>query len=581
MKRFRLRTIKGRMLCAMLALGIVPLVLLGIISYQVSENAISRQVEEIHRYNINTYARNIQFAFDNLRQSADDFLYGKGEYSTGQIIAMMRKEPDYYNTLSYYQQAKIKKLFNNQTYLMMPHSIQSQRIVLESTNGLRFEKRYADGLEWVDVDIRNEDEEYKELYEEALERSEKEIFCRAGEDSFLYMKVIYELKNLRPIGYLVIEVDCDLFQTILPAVNEMENAAYVVVDTYQKDDPQIVFSSGNMENLEAIIRQYYAGEAERKQTVKTGQTTEETSGWDILYLIDKKALSKNAFPISQATIGFLILSAGIVFLFGVWLSRLINRPLEKLSCAIKKVGEDGAYIIEERFGDDEIGRIGNQFKIMVEQNLSLKDRLYQAEIRKKEAELIALQAQINPHFLYNTLDAIYLMTQMGRTKDAGKMILSLSEIFKTSLNKGQEFTKVKNEVSHIQHYLYIQKMRYGDKLNYEISISEDILEEKMLKLILQPIIENGIYHGLEPKVSGGFLMISGERDNDELVFVIKDNGAGMAHEEWKKGYGLTNVRQRIRLYYGEEYDLQVSSTVGEGTSVTVRLPLDDRQDLWV
>ena len=347
----------------------------------------------------------------------------------------------------------------------------------------------------------------------------------------------------------------------------------MVVDTRKSDVPRIVFYAGQMDGLEEKVERYYAEDMKEYESLKIGRVTNMASGWDVLYLVNKNELSANVSAIRTITEGFVIAIAFIIVLLAIWISRLINRPLEQLVSAIRKVGEGKDYVIDEQFGDDEIGRIGNQFKNMVEQNLNLKDRLYRAEIKQKESELIALQAQINPHFLYNTLDSIYLMTQMGRAVEAGKMTLALSDMFKISLSKGQEFIKVKDEVNHIKNYLYIQKMRYGNKIDYEIEVSDRIMEEQMLKLILQPIIENSIYHGLEPKGSGGMIAISGVRQRDDMVFSISDNGVGMENEEWKKGYGLRNVMQRIQLYYGDNYGIEIESKVGKGTRVTVCLPV--------
>ncbi len=571
--KLRVKTIKGKMIIAVLTLSIMPLVLLGIFSYQVSRNAIFQQVEKIHDYNIHTYDKNITLIFENLRQSTNDFLYGKGELNTEKMISLLEKEPGYYEQLSVYRKASLIKMFKEQVYIMMPNNVQAKEIVLKSLNGVGFRGFYKDGLEQTEVLSGTDYVNYKDLFDEAVQKPNKEIFVNSGSGSFYYMKVIYGLKSFRPIGYLLLTLDSNILQTILPAGEELNNAAYVVVDTRKSDVPRIVFYAGQMDGLEEKVERYYAEDMKEYESLKIGRVTNMASGWDVLYLVNKNELSANVSAIRTITEGFVIAIAFIIVLLAIWISRLINRPLEQLVSAIRKVGEGKDYVIDEQFGDDEIGRIGNQFKNMVEQNLNLKDRLYRAEIKQKESELIALQAQINPHFLYNTLDSIYLMTQMGRAVEAGKMTLALSDMFKISLSKGREFIKVKDEVNHIKNYLYIQKMRYGNKIDYEIEVSDRIMEEQMLKLILQPIIENSIYHGLEPKGSGGMLVISGGRQRGDMVFSISDNGVGMENEEWKKGYGLMNVMQRIQLYYGDNYGIEIESKVGKGTRVTVCLPV--------
>lgn len=580
MRYFRLRTIRSRILCAMLMLSMIPLALLGIISLSVSREVVSQQVEEIHSYNITTYDRNISLVFDNLRQASREFLYGKGEQMTDKIMSLLEKEPDYYEKLSVYKQAELKKLFESQVSIMMPSNIQADEIIFDNLNGLRFRREFRNDLAYTYVTYGTAQKDYEELYQMALKSAEKEIFVRSDQESFTYLKIIFGLKRFNAVGYFVINVDSDVLQSILPAAEELDNAAYVVVDTHKQEDPQIVFSVGRAENLEKLVQQYYDGTLVQGGEWKTGRVTNASTGWDVMYFVNKEVLLKKAFLIGKVTAGFIVLTTAIVLLLGIWIAGMLNRPLAQLSNAIRKVEEQGAYTIEETFSDDEIGKIGNQFKNMVEQNLSLKEGIYKAEIKKKEAELTALQAQINPHFLYNTLDAIYLMTQIGRPQDAGKMILALSEMFKTSLNKGQEFISVRDEIEHIKNYLYIQKMRYGDRINYTLNIAEELLDERMLKLVLQPIIENGICHGLELKKEGGVLAISGCYEENEIRFVIQDNGAGMEEGAWKKGYGLNNVNQRIKLYYGEDYGIAVESRPGEGTIVTVRLSLTPEMGKW-
>ena len=203
-----------------------------------------------------------------------------------------------------------------------------------------------------------------------------------------------------------------------------------------------------------------------------------------------------------------------------------------------------------------------------------------------------LQEQINPHFLYNTLDAIVWMTEAGEKQKAIQVIQELSSFFRISLSKGQSEITVRNEKEHVKNYLEIQRYRYQDILDYEIDFDEEILDYHIQKLTLQPIVENALYHGIKNKRGGGCIKVSGKQDGEDIVFTIEDNGIGMNEEGLEKlrklisgelvseelvsdeqrGFGMANVEQRLEVHYGSEYGMTVDSTYGEGTTVTVRIP---------
>lgn len=572
MRRFWPKSIRSRMMLMCMFLSIVPILVIGTVAYRTSTHTIIQQVVKIHQYNIDTYDRSIMTAFRTLYRATQDFLYGE-ETAGGKVVTLLEKESDYYENLSVYKKYELKKTLDERVKRLIPYNFDAKKVVLSNRKGFTYTQSLKEGETYTDIDTRVKDDTYAELYEKALVSKNREVFSRKDENTFNYMRLIYSLSDFKPKGFLLLEVDNNILESILPAGEELDSVMYAVVDTLEEKAPIPVFWAGNLDKPEELIQKYYMGELDIEKQWNVGKLYNEASGWDVLFIADTGVLAEKAKNINMITIIMVFVMSILVLFLGIWMSHIINRPLMKLGNAIRRVGEDGDYRITETFGEDEIGRIGRQFSQMVEQNLVLKDSLYQTKIKQKEAELIALQAQINPHFLYNTLDAIYLMTQMGRGLEAGEMTLALSEIFRTSLNKGQEFTRVKDEVRHIGNYLYIQQKRYGDKIKYHINVQEDIMEERMLKLVLQPIIENAIYHGLEQKALSGSLCIEGSRGDQHMAFTISDDGVGMANEEWKNGYGLSNVRERLKLYYGKEYDLQVQSKVNEGTCVTVYIPL--------
>ena len=217
----------------------------------------------------------------------------------------------------------------------------------------------------------------------------------------------------------------------------------------------------------------------------------------------------------------------------------------------------------------------------------LMEQNVEEQRQKRKSELRALQAQINPHFLYNTLDSIIWMAEWGKTKEVVLMTSSLAKLLRRSISNQNELVRVEEEVEYTRSYLTIQKMRYKDKLEYDIQVSPEVLGQKIPKLVLQPLVENAIYHGIKYKEGKGIVQIEGWIGQKELILRISDDGIGMTEAQLEKifekretdirknGVGVLNVHERIQLYYGKDYGLRFSSTLGEGTVVEVRIPCEE------
>jgi two-component system sensor histidine kinase YesM len=216
----------------------------------------------------------------------------------------------------------------------------------------------------------------------------------------------------------------------------------------------------------------------------------------------------------------------------------------------------------------------------------IEEQVTQEQKKLRKAEFELLQAQINPHFLYNTLDAIVWSAEAGNQKQVVKMVGSLSDFFRTSLNKGKEVVTVREELQHVRSYLEIQQIRYQDILSYEINVPEELYEFMIPKITIQPVVENALYHGIKNRRGGGRITVTGEIQDTDYVIRVRDDGIGMDEERLmevragltdqnpgsNKIYGLYNVNQRIRLGCGDEYGISIDSTYEEGTTVTIRLP---------
>ncbi|MCG8502937.1 MAG: sensor histidine kinase [Firmicutes bacterium] len=304
--------------------------------------------------------------------------------------------------------------------------------------------------------------------------------------------------------------------------------------------------------------------------------------WTLLNLVPLDELVKEN-KIIQRVVLLGILSSIIVCIIVVFIfSVKVLSPLRQVRTLMGSLENEHFDVNMDIRGNDEIALLGISFNKMSKRLKTLMEVVYATRLKQKEAELKALQAQINPHFLYNTLDTIYWMGRIENAFETSKLVEALAKLFRLSLNKGNEFTTVRNEVEHLENYIIIQQKRYEDIIDFSINLSEEVLDCKVVKLILQPLVENAIYHGIEKKGQKGTIDIMIEKKNDRLLYIITDNGQGADEKEingllqnvtnHNRGFGIKNVNDRIKLYFGEEYGLQFHSTPGIGTKVIVVQP---------
>lgn len=264
----------------------------------------------------------------------------------------------------------------------------------------------------------------------------------------------------------------------------------------------------------------------------------------------------------------------------------ITKPIKELSQVTDQVSKGNLEVRSQVYDGAEARMLSESFNDMIDKINELLSQVTTEQIRLRKAEFELLQAQINPHFLYNTLDAIVWLAEAGEQKQVVSMVGSLSDFFRTSLNQGKDMVTIREELQHVGSYLQIQQVRYQDILEYDINLPDTVNEYLIPKITLQPIVENALYHGIKNKRGLGHISITGEEGEDGFTIVVRDDGIGMTEEKLnqiiheihhmeskeKVVYGLYNINERIRLNFGENYGLTITSTHGEGTSVSVFLP---------
>ena len=317
-----------------------------------------------------------------------------------------------------------------------------------------------------------------------------------------------------------------------------------------------------------------------KKTCTLTTSTSEENQWKFYLYKSESAISGSVKRLFLEEIPLIILCAAVILLIGTVFSRLFTRKIEELTVNMDQVNHGSREVTVTSDSEDEVGILINSFRNMMDEINRLIDEVYVNKIALKEFELKALQAQINPHFLYNTLSVMNWMAIRSGQKDISKVTLALSTFYRTALSKGEDMVTVENCIRNMEAYLEIQLVMHDHDFHVEWQIDPEIKNEKVPKLLLQPVVENALEHGLDEKESGDKNLYLAFLDQGEDVeIIVKDNGMGMEQEKAEtlvtyqaKGYGLKNVNDRICLLYGEEYAIRIFSAPGQGTKVIMRLP---------
>ncbi|MDD3251019.1 MAG: sensor histidine kinase [Lachnospiraceae bacterium] len=335
-------------------------------------------------------------------------------------------------------------------------------------------------------------------------------------------------------------------------------------------------------------RETFRGE-KRDITVKSVGYT----GWKIIGVTPEKGIALNNLKTKLFLVFVVAFFLFVLVIINAYISNRITVPIQKLEKSVNAL-EAGELDTEVYTGGSyEIQHLGRSIGDMAHQIQVLMNDIVAEHESKRKSEFDTLQSQINPHFLYNTLDIIVWMIENEQKAEAVKLVTALARFFRISLSKGKSIIPVRDELEHVRNYLMIQQMRFKNKFIYEINAAPEVLNLASLKLMLQPLVENAIYHGMEFMDGDGRITITARQDGADLWFTIQDNGLGMTKEQADSlltdqphkssnrgsGIGVKNVNERIRLYFGEEYGLTIESEPDEGTCVSIHLPATSYQEI--
>lgn len=572
MKNWQLR---NKIIAAFIIGIIVPLTIVGFLSYFITSRIVKR--------NINDYIlQTLEQANSNLNTIVDDvndlslFIIGDED-----VRNLLKYRVDNYDS-DYILKNRVGNYFLN----LCNSKIYIRSISLIDNDG----KEYQYGSQVANTDINFIKENTAEGGSYTISPNLVQNYLDVGEKTVIaFSRQINDVKTFKKIGLVSIDIDQNYINGIYKYLKLRNTGEMVLIN---KDGsvissnsivkvPKDTFSKENMKILSQNTAGYFRKEIEGKDMLIAYNTSKKT-GWKIVQIVPYDDVMRDGIYLRNFTIIIAIIFSIVAVIVSIRFASYITGSLYKLIDAMAEV-EKGRFDlkVEVEF-DDEVGKLGKGFNHMIKKIEQLIDEVYKTEIKEKEAQISALQSKINPHFLYNTLDTIHWIGRMEEAPRTSEMIQALSDLFRLSLGKDEYIIKIEDEKEYLKNYVLIQKIRYEDQVDIEMDIDLDIYQYSIVKMILQPIVENALIHGMEDMEKKGRIKISGYKEGENIIFCITDNGRGMDEsvvnqildEENKKtkGLGIKNVDDRIKLYFGKKYGLDIKSQINKGTVVQITIP---------
>jgi two-component system sensor histidine kinase YesM len=401
-------------------------------------------------------------------------------------------------------------------------------------------------------------------------------------------------KDGKIIGYSMIDIPEDVLQEVLASSNTLQPVFYTLIDENYYILYDHIFNTGDIflgENLRSTLsssepaRYFYLEDPKRLIT------------WDVMeYKLPLTVISSVPVDLVVMNNSYIAITTVIIviatILLCLGLSPIVvsnlTRPLKEIVEVMQKVQQGDASARVSVRKDDEFGFIASNFNMTLDKLSTLYETNLEKQNRLRLSELKALHAQINPHFLYNTLDSIKWLAKLNGVNDIVTMVSQLGRLLKSSINNRNNYVQIQEEINLVKSYLSIQQIRYGDKFEAEICVDESIMQCVVPKFIIQPLVENAIIHGIESKLGNAKLIIKGAKKDDKVIFEIIDDGVGISEENLaklkqsamdsdadKESIGIENVDKRIKLYYGPEYGLDIESEENVGTTTRITMPFNE------
>lgn len=561
--------LRKRIEFTMILLIVITTVFLGMAIFHISKKTIESNYQSAHVHNLQVSSMMVDIYLQETIEEGRTLLENK------KFIELMRSEKNPGGYFSSRNQLEIDDALGK---IAAHNSLINGMLVMNENGNWRYYAKRKDYSGYLNHYYTTDSLLQEAWIQAARDAQGKEVFYpydllleNKAPDCFCYVKNLINPYTQKSFGYLLVSIDKKIWEESFGADTEgfETNRYMVVLPDKSQEESGVVYFKGLEQEKEQIFDAYNSGD---NSTYLFSTYTNSTTRWSFLNVITKQELESDSDNIQKVLIFVILIMIMVSISTAAVISNYITKPLAKLAKTMGKV-EAGNLKVETEFDNSEVGKIGNRFKDLVNNNLELRNRLLNLELKEKDAQLLLLQSQINPHFLYNTLDSLYFMALIEQSDDIADMVQALSNIFKLSLNNGDKLIALRDEIDRMKDYMKIQNFRFHDRFSFHIDAEEMVLNYKILTFMLQPILENAVYHGLESRDGPGNIYLTVKLREDKLYLTIRDDGVGIEDMSLlEKGYGFTNIKERISLFYGKEYGVTITSEKNVGTTVEIVIP---------
>jgi two-component system sensor histidine kinase YesM len=388
----------------------------------------------------------------------------------------------------------------------------------------------------------------------------------------------------RSLGVILVDIEVKTIEELLKA--NLGGRGYIGLLDGSGKAVCGIQGSGTERNLAAELSELAGSPANRTGPYLMYSRQLQINDWRTVGLIPKKELVRDMASITMLIAGLFAAICLFDVLAALYFTARLTNPLKQLMLLMKRVETGDFSVNMDITSRDEVGRLSESFNLMVRRLDDSMRQLFLNQQKLRKAQLTALQAQINPHFLYNTLDSVCWLARADKRTEIVRTVTALTKLLRIGLSKGDEIISIREEIEHVRNYLIIQQMRYGKILDFSIDVPEELADYKIVKLVLQPLVENALYHGIKNKNGKGHIDIRARQSGQAIVFSVADTGVGIEPARLRSlkrklsdpegrldSFGLKNVADRIRIYFGDGHGLAFGSEVGKGTTVSFTIPL--------
>lgn len=568
--------LRRKILFAIILLVFIPVIVMGTVTYYNFSNAMEKKSSNFYWISLLETDRKLKFALSEINSISNSFI-------TKQENQQSIKDPSF--VLTYDSKQEINKLLIDHPMITSFSLYSKDRLLYQYNAPMSFTALKQQS--WFNM---MESAEGRPVWSGPGENGSEE----SGAPVLIQARVIKDYYSLEDIGYLVIYVKTDLLDQIfweaatlkkgdILLVNKQGNIVFNKSGEYIGQRTDFPFLQSNYTKEEDYYIDNYQGEKSLITFLPS-----HNSNWYLAAITPMNLISSESVSIRNIAIILSTLSLLSAILFDHFFVRRLVRSINSAVNGMKRV-KQGIFmpITTPLLADDESDLLIDGFNRMSTQIHELIEQVQTEQGRKKEAEMQALMAQINPHFIYNSLESINSMAVLQGNKDISKMVISLGKLLRISISQNQELIPLQMEFEHVRHYMDIQKFRFEDKFSYSINIPETLKTYMTQKLIVQPIVENALYHAIEQMEHPGVIEIEAHEIGSDIIIIVKDNGPGFDLAKmmslWdnevnvqKKysdsGVGLRNVHERLNIRFGDPYGILVCSSPGFGSTIRIRIP---------